>query len=52
MNTPCKPRYPWLEMALIIGLPLLVLAAGVVTTGLAMQRGFTQIETVSVQVPR
>jgi len=52
MKSPDKPRYPWLEMTLIIGLPLLVLVAGIVTTGLAMQRGFTQLETVAVQVLR
>jgi len=51
MNARYKPRYPWIEMALIIGLPLLVLAAGVVTCGLAMEHGFTQLET-AIEAPR
>lgn len=44
-------RYPWIEMSLIIGLPMLILAAGVITTTLAMQQGFTPIEAAVAAAP-
>lgn len=42
-------RFPWIEMSLLVGLPLLVLVAGALTTALAMQQGFTPLEAVVVQ---
>jgi len=46
-----KP-FPWIEMSLLVGLPLLVLAAGAFTTALAMQQGFTPLEAAVVQAAR
>ncbi|HSW14297.1 MAG TPA: hypothetical protein VLI06_15735 [Solimonas sp.] len=40
-----KNHFPWLEMALLIGLPVAVLLAGALTTAVAMERGFTPVET-------
>lgn len=43
-------RYPWIEISLMVGLPILVLVAGAFTTALAMEKGFTPLETVIVHV--
>ncbi len=45
-------RYPWIEMSLLIGLPLLVMVAGVITTVLSMQHGFTPLDVPAVTALR
>lgn len=45
-------RYPWIEMSLIVGLPLLILMAGVYTTVLSMQHGFTPIDVPAITAQR
>lgn len=49
-SSKTAPRLPLLEIALIIGLPLAVLFAGVYTTALAYRQGFTPTPT-AVSVP-
>lgn len=45
-------RKPILELALLILLPLLILLAGAVTTGIAMQNGFTALAPGPAELPR
>ena len=40
---PAQPRSLSLELALVVGLPLLTLAAGAVTLALAFGQGFTPV---------
>ena len=42
---------PFLEIAVMIGLPVAVIVAGAITTAVALQSGFTPIEPPAVQQP-
>lgn len=46
-------RHPWLEMIVLIALPLIVVLAGIAMTVLSMEQGFTPIvDAVGQAVPR